>query len=614
MKLGDEGDIQIDSKVPLQQARQVIKYLVDASVELVTNSDDSYRRMDISSGGSINLTLHRLRGGKWRYFKVSDDAEGMDLDQLESALIYGRSASGFDEGRPVRGLWGRGLKETILAIGSGTIETVKNGEYVKIEVWWDPMQRSAKWRFVEQRPADDPNSTSITVIPSQDCPIVVQTAPKFLDQVAKHYALRDIWDRRDGKLHVEDSPGRSGGLTAHQSPIRFHRPEGELVLHKTIETPVGYALLRVWESSSPLSYNSAEPFSMAGFVIKSESASLDNTLLGLEADELARHFWGEVVCDGLAEHIRQGDEGLLTTARQGLDWRHRSLRDLRSSLRTEVEPLIENLRKRSSQDTSFSIPDRLEKSLAKLLNQLAKDELLEGLAPDQYTQPSKIDDLVIRPTKGTAPPGEKRIFSLYFPVSLATSEETIVELEYESQSQIWLYSRSVSLTEHPNHPTLLYGKFEIMGQSEGDEAYIYAKVQADILREDVAEFVVGKFERSRTSDPEPSTGGLIREIRYDDAPDPQQRVQFSDGVIRIFHRFPGISQYLPVGVNTNEGKAILAELVLEAFCRQVARARLDRGHVVHVLGAEIDAFNAEVNRLMKKSLPLVHDLTLDPSI
>jgi len=42
MKAGDEGEIRIDARVPFQQARQSIKYLVDAAVELVTNCDDSY--------------------------------------------------------------------------------------------------------------------------------------------------------------------------------------------------------------------------------------------------------------------------------------------------------------------------------------------------------------------------------------------------------------------------------------------------------------------------------------------------------------------------------------------------------------------------------------------
>lgn len=606
MKPGDEGKIEIDPRVPFQQARQAIKYLVDASVELVTNSDDSYRRMGIDSGGGISLTLNRIKQGKWRYFKVSDNAEGMDLDRLREALIYGRSASGFEKGQPVRGLWGRGLKETILAIGSGTLETVSNGKYAKVEVWWDNAQRTANWRLAEYNTTDEPNGTTITVTPSQECTINAPLAENFRDQVANHYSLRDIWVRREGELRVDGRPGR--GLTALVLPIQFRQPEGEQVLLKRLNTPVGDAVIRVWESATPLPYNRAEPFSLAGFVVKSENASLDNTLLGLEADELARHFWGEVVCDGLAEHIRRGDEGLLTTTRQGLDWRHKSLRDLQSTLREEVKPLIEDIRRRTSAGTSSSIPEQLKKSLTDLLNRLASDEL-DGDGSSESSSRAKIDGLVIRPSRGMAPPGKYKTFSVYFPTSLATEDPTIVTLEYESDGDVVIDANSVILDQHPGDPSLLYGMFKLTGKRKGDESYIIASTETDIIHDDVAQFVVGEPEHRP-----PTTRGIVREIEYDDASDPQQRVQFSDGVIRIFQHFPGVSQYLPHAVDTTEGKAVLAELVLEAFCRQVARARLDRGDIVYVPGAEIDAFNAEVNRLMKKSMLLVHNLTIDTSI
>ena len=605
MKPGDEGKIEIDPRVPFQQARQAIKYLVDASVELVTNSDDSYRRMGIDSHGSISLTLNRIKQGKWRYFKVSDNAEGMDLGRLREALIYGRSASGFEKGQPVRGLWGRGLKETILAIGSGTIETVSNGKYAKVEVWWDNAQRTANWRLAEYNTTDEPNGTTITVIPSQECTINAPLAENFRDQVANHYSLRDIWDRREGELRVDGRPGR--GLTALVLPIRFRQPEGEQVLLKRLNTPVGDAVIRVWESPIPLPYNRAEPFSLAGFVVKSENASLDNTLLGLEADELARHFWGEVVCDGLAEHIRRGDEGLLTTTRQGLDWRHKSLRDLQFTLREEVKPLIEDIRRRTSAGTSSSIPEQLKKSLTDLLNRLASDEL-DGDGSSESSSRAKIDGLAIRPSRGMAPPGKYKTFSVYFPTSLATEDPTIVTLEYESDGDVVIDANSMILDQHPGDPSLLYGMFKLTGKRKGDESYIIASTETDIIHDDVAQFVVGEPEHRP-----PTTRGIVREIEYDDASDPQQRVQFSDGVIRIFQHFPGVSQYLPHAVDTTEGKAVLAELVLEAFCRQVARARLDRGDIVYVPGAEIDAFNAEVNRLMKKSMLLVHNLTIDTS-
>lgn len=376
MRTGDEGEVQIDPQVPFQQARQSIKYLLDAAVELITNSDDSYRRLNVTESGRINVFLHRLRGGAWEYFKVEDDAEGMDSEQLLEALSYGGSTSGFSEGRQVRGLWGRGLKETILAIGSGTIETVTSGQYFKVGMWWDDVQRTARWRVIDHRSSDGPNGTAITVVPSTECSIKAPGAKSFLSQLASHYSLRDIWERREGRLRVSGTPG--GNLSSRESPILFQQPQGELVLNRQIDTHFGGATIRAWESPTPLSYTRADPVSLAGFIVKSEAANLDNTLLGLEADELARHFWGEIVCDGIAERIRSREEGLLTTTRQGLDWRHRSLREFQSEVAELVKPLIEERRKRLSQSDPASIPESLKKPLTRLLNQLAKDELTEG--------------------------------------------------------------------------------------------------------------------------------------------------------------------------------------------------------------------------------------------
>ena len=605
MRVGDEGEIRIDSRVPFQQARQAIKYLIDAAVELVTNCDDSYRRNDVH-GGPIDIEVRRLRQSGWEFFRIRDQAEGMSPDQLNTALGYGASLSGFDEGQRVRGLWGRGLKETILAIGSGTIESVRDGQYTRVRMWWDGPTQTARWKLEQITERDEPNGTTVTVSPSEQCAIRAPTHRKFLEHLANHYALRDLWDTREGRLLTSGAPG--GNLSTSESPIGFQRPTGDLVLEQAgIETPFGSASVQIWESPEPLQFNKADPASLSGFVVKSETASLDNTLMGFEADELARHFWGHVVCDGIAAHIRGGDDGLLTTTRQGLDWRHRHLREFQTVVADVIRPVIEGRRERLSSRDVANIPEPLKKSLTKLLNQLAKEELTEpgdGPGPD----PGRIEDLAIRPSRGSAPPSERRSFGVYFPSAKAMYDPTLVSLDYESDSELELTPQVVSLREHPHLSTLLYGRFQVKGKREGDEAFLFASTETDVRHEDVAQFIVGKFEGKKPRNPGGGGGGFIQEIEYDNADDPQQRVQFSNGTIRIFQRFPGIQQYLPAAANTHEGKAILAELVLEAFCRQVARARLDRGDVVHVPGGEIDAFNAEVNRLLKKSMGLVHDL------
>src|SRR3972149_2264687 len=109
---GEVRPLPIDSQIVLQQAQSTIKSLVDAIVELVTNSDDSYRRLEEAgseASGQIDVYVSRQKGGVCQLIQVSDSAEGMGWHELERAVTFAASASGFLEGRSVRGLFGRGL-------------------------------------------------------------------------------------------------------------------------------------------------------------------------------------------------------------------------------------------------------------------------------------------------------------------------------------------------------------------------------------------------------------------------------------------------------------------------------------------------------------------------
>jgi hypothetical protein len=64
-RAGDSGPIPIDPRVPGVQARQTVKTILDAAVELVTNSDDSYRRLE--KEGQKHESLIQIIVVKQRY-------------------------------------------------------------------------------------------------------------------------------------------------------------------------------------------------------------------------------------------------------------------------------------------------------------------------------------------------------------------------------------------------------------------------------------------------------------------------------------------------------------------------------------------------------------------
>ena len=85
-----------------QQADQAIKRdVIRALVELITNSDDSYRRLE-SRGKEVDgrIMIEVLRKRQQSVFRVTDYAEGMDGNALDQALgVYAEDTSGFTEGQ-----------------------------------------------------------------------------------------------------------------------------------------------------------------------------------------------------------------------------------------------------------------------------------------------------------------------------------------------------------------------------------------------------------------------------------------------------------------------------------------------------------------------------------
>ncbi|MBA7582060.1 hypothetical protein ES708_23980 [subsurface metagenome] len=203
MEYGDTQKLSISQSIVEQMSLSTIRNIMDAIVELITNCDDSYRRLEqdqISATGNINIFIQREKGGSVKSLIIRDNAEGMDRPSLEKAIEFGEPASGIKEGKTVRGFFGRGLKEAIIALGKGRIDTIKNNIYDSAEVWWETKQ--GNYRLLKQpvQVTDDirkktgiseGNGTVVTIDiknPKMICP----EYKSFKHQLTCHYALRDI--------------------------------------------------------------------------------------------------------------------------------------------------------------------------------------------------------------------------------------------------------------------------------------------------------------------------------------------------------------------------------------------------------------------------------------
>jgi HSP90 family molecular chaperone len=114
--------------VALQQADQAIrKDVFRALVEVITNCNDSYSRLEQagwSVGGEIIIEVQRKH--KNSVIRIFDHAEGMTDSRMDKVVgTYGEATSGIKEDKHVRGMWGRGLKDSIFGLGHGYVRSFK---------------------------------------------------------------------------------------------------------------------------------------------------------------------------------------------------------------------------------------------------------------------------------------------------------------------------------------------------------------------------------------------------------------------------------------------------------------------------------------------------------
>jgi len=627
MELMEVHELPIDSRIVKQSAQATIRNLVDAAVELITNCDDSYRRLEeqgFSTSGRIELVVSRQKGGRCEIFLVRDYAEGMTREELQKAVRFGGETSGFEKGRTVRGLFGRGLKEAIISLGEGEIHTIKNNILNSARIWWDENEKKAKYGLseqvsnpsIEQRHGVNESNGTVLQINVKNERMKIPEYNKFRQQISDHYALRDITSSEqravflkfvDLKRSLLISPGPEGN-------VRFEPPQGQKVYEGELGLP-GYGdrtQIEIFESLVPLDSPHLNSFAKAGLLIKSGASILDNRLFKYENDPAALYFWGKVGCDGIVERVRKGELGIIDFNRAGIEWRHEYCRAIQATVEKVLDPLIQEKRKElQKREEKKEVAEPTKKMLRKLcsvLNELANREF-EEWEPDVEPK-DKIEELTILPRHANIEVDRPRSLGVYAPAHLVRLAGNAVAIGSDN-IDVSLLSSQISLDKkHPKYPNLYYGFFKVVGRVADGEANIRCRLGE---QKAVVHVKVGAQGQKKPGKPKGRKGGFISDILPDEVADPIQRVEYvgDTGEIKIKINFPGVARYLTSGlggVETEQGRVFLAELVGEAFCRQLAVVKLERGESSPFPGAEIDFFNSTVNELQKKYLDRIHEV------
>lgn len=641
------------SRLIMQDAKAAIQHFSDAVVELVTNSDDSYKRLEEERKdhpSEIEIYVSKEKGGRVKEFYIKDFAEGIPKENLEKVIAWGEEVSGFIEGKSVRGLFGRGLKQAIIALeGEAEIFTKKSGISNIAKIWWDPKQKKALYeifenqvyhfdlpkieKFIQQKE----NGTFVRInVKTKDHKYKIPEYEGFKTQISDHHALRDINSSEGRNIKLIFIDLRKKG-SRNEAKIEFQEPTSEVVWDRLIKVPRYGDLiqLKIKKSSQPLTTKSPrlEPWCKAGILIKTEGAILDNQLFGFENEPAAYYFFGEAYCEGIAQRIKEAakqykETEIIDEKRKGLNWHSPYCQAIQKTIEKILEPLIQEKKKELEEGEERKIPSSRKKLMDKLsglLNQLAEKEIEEWEGPGE--PPEKIEELTIIPPRANIELNKPKLFTIYAPDEVIQKAGSKVSISSESgdikilvpSSKQLVLSLNINLVKHPKKLETWYGSFKIIGKEIGKETFIHCQLGDQWVEAGVKVVEPKVTEEKEEKEKKKKKGGLFSGIEPDSMFDPPQRARYIDtgedkGTIKIYINFPGVKEYLGSrfkGIETREGRVILAEVVGEIFCRTMIEKGKEKGKFPWPPGDEIGGFIATMSGLQKEYLDKIHKVVLN---
>jgi hypothetical protein len=178
-----------------------------------------------------------------------------------------------------------------------------------------------------------------------------------------------------------------------------------------------------------------------------------------------------------------------------------------------------------------------------------------------------------------------------------------------SSPEVIVQTPQVTFKPHKTDPNILEARVRVEGRQVGGEGTLTA-----YLGKNRAHAIVQVHSKKETlvEPPQRGSNSLFTDIRFDDRTDPRQRVYYDriNSSIVIATAAPSVKIYLDVNNrldSTVTGQVLLAELVTEAVCREIAREGVEKGRFLVLEGSEADAIQNHFIRLQNRYAHLIHE-------
>ena len=532
--------LRVNNRAILQDARQAMgNDLMNALVELITNADDSYTRLDSRGVSEIRIEVDRSRRVIW----VDDAAEGMTMEQLEERLGgLGERTSGIAENDQVRGFFGRGAKD-VAALGDVTWITVRDGFQSQLTIGL--MSGDDDAVEIADPIADEPDKHGTTVQLQLRDGVRIPHSENLAKLLSRHFALipiltdparrlvlvergsqkRIVHEMREGvqrldlvRFKLPTYPGESIEVTLYEAPESLDEAEtGRLNQpqywrHSLLVTS-GRAAYEFWPGSE---YSKPPESAYFRRLFGRVNVPMINRLL-IESDILSG---GEEVVSRNRHGLARGGE-------------HRFSAALDEALTEALRPHIERMRQealRSNADQTTPKTQRMLNDLASELNDYVREETEAEPGGSGTESGDKLAGLrVIPSTRHVEPMRPARLLVRYQPSSPPIQPPiATVTISDDSNTPI---DEAITLKDRG-------GYFSSSYRLEGREAESFIELLVRIEREEAPALVLWqdriypeidamRFERTRYTMKPGSTRNvrLLAPVEYHDL---CPRVEFVD--------------------------------------------------------------------------------------
>ncbi len=617
--------LQYADRVALQQADQAIrKDVLRALVEVITNCNDSYSRLEHRGqqvSGDIIIEVQRRH--KNSVIRVRDHAEGMNDARMDKVVgTYGEATSGIKEDEHVRGMWGRGLKDAIFGLGHGSVHSIQDDHFYSSSLLLEngvptfelenPTPATPELREKYGMPVG--NGTEMEIIVSRE-DVKMPQYDSIRNYLQRHFELRPIMSNPARSIILRDINAQD--RIRHEHLLSYRSPRGEKIIDETVQIegfPVT-AQLEVFRSNIQLSTRGEEgDYADAGLLVSSRGTVVSLTMLKFENDPYASFFYGSIACDYLHDLLKN-DEPVLTATRDGINWTHPFAKALRTAVETRLEPIVLAEREHAIKDEQTKLDKRLRQKLHRALHELntiATSELSEKRTYEDERTGQQIElpsaGIGFFPDRVFVQTGQ--LITLYLHAELpGTALPGTVAHVSSDNPEIHVETPRVVIQPLANDPKVGHARVKVEGRQVGSLGIVTAYLNGHRAQASVQ---VRSRRETISVPPSKARGSLFTDIRFDDRTDPRQRVYFDriTSTIVVATAAPSVRIYLDSQNRldtTVQGQVLLAELITEAVCREIARRGVENGRFLAPEGGEADAIQSHFIRLQNRYAHLIHE-------